>query len=118
MHIKVPKQAANYVVTRIFGKFQSEQFGNDIAHIPLDSVDLLDSVDDKLDAFNDLFLKCLNNHAPVKTVKLEHKENPFITEDIRECIATRDRLHKKARRSGTEEDWPAFRSLRRGKNQP
>lgn len=73
----------------------------------------MDSVDDKLDAFNDLFLTYLNNNAPFKTVKEKHKANPFITEDMRECIATRDHVHKKVRRSGTEEDWAAFRSSRK-----
>ena len=30
----------------------------------------MESVDEKLDAFNDLFLPGLDNHAPIKTVKL------------------------------------------------
>ena len=70
------------------------------------------SVDDRVDAFNDLFLICLDNHAPIKTLKLKRKSNPSITE-IRERINTRNKLHKRARKSGSHEDWKAFADLRR-----
>jgi len=49
----------------------------------------MDSVDEKLDAFNDLFLTCLNAHAPVKTVKPKRKSNPFITDDIKDLMTIR-----------------------------
>ena len=65
-----------------------------------------------MNAFNDLLLACLDDHAPIKTVKLRHKPNPFITEDIRDLMKVRDRLHKRARRTGRREDWEAFKELR------
>jgi hypothetical protein len=73
----------------------------------------MDSVDDKLNAFNDLFLTCLDSHAPVKTIKLRYKPNPFITEDIRKLMATRKNVQKEARRSGLKEDWLRFKILKR-----
>ena len=75
-----------------------------MAHIPLVTTDLMDSVDEKLDAFNDLLLTCLNAHAPVKTVKLKRKPNPFITDDIEDLLKTRDSMHRKARRTGSVND--------------
>ena len=73
----------------------------------------MDSVDEKLDAFNDLFLTCLNAHAPVKTVKLKHKPNPFITDDIKDLMKTRDSMHRKAGMTGFVNDWQAFRDLKK-----
>ena len=61
--------------------------------------------------FNDLLLACLDDHAPIKTVKIRHKPNPFITEDIRDLMKVRDRLHKRAR-TGMREDWEVFKELR------
>ena len=61
-----------------------------------------------LDAFNDLFLTCLNDHAPVKTVKLRHKLLA-----IRDVMKARDRTHKRAKRTRSEEEWGAFRELRK-----
>ena len=49
------------------------------------------------------FLAYLNDHAPVKTVKLKRKSCPFITEDIKQLIVTRNNLHS---------DWNAFKRLR------
>ena len=51
-----------------------DQFANDVAHIPRDTMNLIDeSVDNSLDAFNDFLLACLDDHAPIKTVKIRHK---------------------------------------------
>lgn len=83
---KSPKQAPTYVVTRSFRNYKADQFATDIAHIPWDTINFRDSLDDRPDAFNDLFLACLGNHTPVRTVKIRHKPNPFITEDIRDLM--------------------------------
>lgn len=70
INLKSPKQAATYVVTRSFCNYKADQFATDITHIPSDTVNLRDSVDDRLNAFNELFLACLENHAPLRTVKI------------------------------------------------
>lgn len=76
-------------------------------------MNLLDkSVDNSLDAFNDLLLACLDDHAPIKTVKIRHKPNSFITEDIRDLMRVGDRLHKRASKTGMREDWEVFKELR------
>ena len=59
INLKSPKQAPTYVVTRSFRNYKADQFATDIAHIPWDTINLRDSVDDRLDTFNDLFLACL-----------------------------------------------------------
>ena len=113
LNLRAPKQDTNYITTRSFRKYNTDQIANDIAHIPWDTTDLMDSADEKLDAFNDLFLTCLNAHAPVKTVKLKHKPNPFITDDIKDLMKTRDSMHRKARKTGAVNDWQAFRDLKK-----
>ena len=91
----------------------SDQFSSDMEHIPWDTINLMESVDEKLDAFNDLFLAGLDNHAPIKTVKLRRKPNPAITPEIKELIMKRNQLHAKARKTGSGMDWDAFVRLRR-----
>ena len=63
---------------------------------------------ESVDAFNDLLLTCLDKHATVKSVKLRHKPNPFITDEIRELMSSRDRMHKLACKTGSDNDWKAF----------
>ena len=50
----------------------------------------MDSVGDRVNAFKDLFLTCVDNHAPIKTLKLKGKSNPSITPEIKERIRTRN----------------------------
>ena len=71
-----------------------------------------ESVDNSLDAFNDLLFVCLDDHAPTKTVKIRQKPNPFITEDIRNLRKVIDRLHKRASRTRMRDDWEVFKELR------
>ena len=51
-------------------------------------------------------------HAPIKTIKVKRKSMPFITDDIREMIATRNNLHRIGRHSGFLSEWNAFRQQR------
>ena len=51
-NLKSPKQAPTYVVTHSFCNYKADQFATDITHIPSDTVNLRDSVDDRLDSFN------------------------------------------------------------------
>ena len=71
INLRSPKQAPTYIVTRSFRNYKADQFANDIAHIPWETMNLIDeSVDNSLDAFNDLLLACLDDHAPIKAVKM------------------------------------------------
>jgi len=113
INLRSPKQAPTCIVARSFRNYKADQFANDIAHIPWETMNLIDeSVDNSLDAFNDLLLACLDDHAPIKTVKTRHKPNPFITEDIKDLMNMRDRLYKRARKPEMREDWEAFKELR------
>ena len=113
LDMKVPKPSPTYITTRSFKNYTADQFSSDIGHIPWGTVELMDSVDDRVDAFNTLFLTCLNNHAPIKTLRVKRKPNPAITVEIRERIKARNVLHSRARKSGSHRDWKAFTDLRR-----
>ena len=75
LDMKLPKLSPTYITTRSFKNYTADQFSSDTAQVPWSTVELMDSVDDRVNAFNDLFLTCVDNHAPVKTLKLKHKSN-------------------------------------------
>ena len=79
LDLKVPTLAPGFITTRSFKRYKADQFSSDMEHIPWDTINLMESVDEKLDALNDLFLAGLDNHAPIKAVKLRRKPNPAIT---------------------------------------
>ena len=103
---------SRYLQTMTLNNYHAETFAVDISRVPWDVVNLSESIDDKLDAFNDLFLACLNEHAPVKTIKIKHRSIPFITEEIKQLFLTKYELHKRARQSHNPNDWMAFRSIK------
>lgn len=111
-NLTMPKPAAINITKRSFKNYHAETFAVDISCVPWDVVNLSESIDDKLDAFNDLFLACLNEHAPVKTIKIKHRSIPFITEEIKQLFLTKYELHKRARQSHNPNDWMAFRSIK------
>ena len=92
LNLKMPKLKARYVNIR--KHYNAEKFLANISRIPLNTLDLLDSLDAKVDGFNDLFQACLENFAPVKTIKIKRRPVPFINEDIKEQILIRNNLHK------------------------
>ena len=66
---------------------------------------LSDNVNEKLLHFNNAFFLVLDNHAPIKKIKIKHRRCPFIYEEIKEKMAKRDQAHKIARETGALVDW-------------
>ena len=66
LDLKVPKQSKISINTRTFKNYVAEEFAEDISRIPWDSLELLNSIDEKVEAFNDHFMACLDKHAPSK----------------------------------------------------
>ena len=58
--------------------------------------------------FNDI----LDQHAPIKTIKVKEKPNPCVDENIRALMKTRDHWHKHAKRTNDPLAWSAYRNFR------
>lgn len=61
-----------------------------------------------MECFSKLFLHVLDEHAPIKTIKVRHKSSPAITPEI---MWERGKKLKLARRTGRHSDWNIFRTL-------
>ena len=109
LDLKVPKQSKISITTRTFKNYVAEEFAEDISRVPWDSLELLNSIDEKVEAFNDLFMACLDKHAPLKSFKVKNKPKPFIANEIKQSIRN---LLKKAKFLRTPEAWCAFKSYR------
>ena len=70
--------------------YSLERFNNDITKVPWSVLETFDDPDDKLHAFNLLFNEVLDRHAPLKTIRLRGRPNPYITDEIRDLMTTRD----------------------------
>ena len=79
---------------------------------PWSVVDCFDDVEGSLNAFNLLFNEILDCHAPVQKIKIRNRPNPFVTDDIRELMKTRNHWRKEARKTNDPLAWASYRSLR------
>ena len=96
-----------YVTTRSYKDFVPESFLVDLNCAPWSVIDCFEDVDDKLNAFNLLFNPLLDDHVPIKIIKLRSRPNPCVTDEIRSLIRTKDYWRKLARKSNDPLDWAA-----------
>ena len=60
-----------------------------MSKVPWSLLDIFDDAEDKLYAFNLLFNDILDEHAPIKVMKICGHPNPYVTEEICELMTTR-----------------------------
>ena len=102
-----------YVTTRSYTNYNADNFQHDLSYTPFHIISLFDDFNEQVDVFNELFLEVLNQHAPVKRVKIRSKPNPFITPEIRQLMRTRNQIL--AQTSGKTNDplhWNRYRFFR------
>ena len=91
LNLRIPKPPAAHVVTRSYKHYD---------------------VNDKLLHFNKAFFRVLDNHAPIKKIKIKHRRCPFINEEIQEKMPKRDQAHKIARGTVALVHWQYYRDCR------
>lgn len=112
LRLKNARPKATYVLTRSFRLYDSIAFLKDLYGVPWSILSVFDDAEDKLYAFSTLFNEILDNHAPVRTIKVRGRRNPCITEDIRELMKLRDSWRREARKNNDEEAWAMYKNLR------
>ena len=83
-----------------------------MSYAPFHIIGLFDDFNDQVDVNNELFLEVLNQHAPVRRVKIRSKPNPFITPEIRQLMRTRDQWRKLAGKTNDPLHWNGYRFFR------
>jgi exonuclease III len=99
LRLKKPRTKPVYINIRSFKHYNREAFYNDISQAPWSVIDVFTDIDDKVNAFNTMFNDILNQHAPIKSIKVKGKPNPCVNENIRALMNTRDHWRKLAQRS-------------------
>ena len=96
-------------------KLNMNEFINDFRYLPLNVVYAFDSVSDKVNVLNQLITDCIDNHAPIRRVKLTRPPAPWM-KDLRIGFlqTNRNRLRRKVKRNHNEMD---YQELKATKNQ-
>ena len=112
LNLRMPKPPAAYVVARSYKYYDPQSFLSDLNKIPWYENILPDDVNEKLLHFNKAFFRVLDNHAPIKKIKIKHRRCPFINEEIKEKMAKRDQAHKITRETSALVDWQYYQHCR------
>ena len=112
LKIKSPRQPLQYITARSFKNYVPNYFEANLA----DKSDFLlsifdgDDVNAKLNILNYAIQSTLDAHAPIKTIKIRNRPCPFITQDLRNLMKERDRLHQRFLRTRDIIDWDNYKS--------
>ena len=112
LKLKSPRPRCTFIITRGYKDYERRKFVADLANVPFHMITCFNDLDDQVEAFNNLFLNVLDEHAAVKQIKIKSRPNPFITPEIRQLMKTRDKWHKSAIRTKDKMHWNAYRFFR------
>ena len=112
LKLNSPRPRCTFITTRSYKDYDGRKFVADLANVPFHMITCFNDLDDQVEAFNNLFLNVLDEHAPVKKIKIKSRPNPFITPEIRQLMKTRDKWHKSAIRTKNKMHWNAYRFFR------
>ena len=83
LDLKVPRAKPSYVSIRSYKSYNPTKFLEDLQLVPFHMVNFFDDISDQVDVYSILFLDVLNDHAPIKKIKIKAKPNPFVTQKLK-----------------------------------
>ena len=95
-----------------FSKCNLERLVAELDVAPWQVMDALDDMDSKWDYWKMLFWKIVDSHVHLKKARVRVKTLPWITREQRVLMRTRNYHCKKAKKTGSEEDWKHYKELR------
>ena len=110
--LKKKRSKAVYVTIRSYKDFDLDSFQFDLNRAPWSVIDCFEHVDDKLNAFDLLFNPLLDQHAPIKKLKLRRRPNPCVTDEICSLIRTRHYWRNITRKTNDPLAWSAYRNFK------
>ena len=104
------------IETRQFKHFNRGKFLSDLNQLPWANVDLYSDPNDMWREWKEMFLGCVDKHAPLKLKRIRKKLSPRITRELLCKIRKRDFLKKKAISSNNSATWDQFKRARNQAN--
>ena len=101
-----------YISYRSYKHYDADSFVQDISDVPWAVIDGLDDIQDRLNAFHMLFNSILDKHAAIQRVKLRTHPSPFVTDEIKLLMQTRDEWRRLAEKTNNSNAWSTYRLLK------
>ena len=99
-----------------FKHFDKNRFLSDLNQMPWAHVDVHSDPNDMCCEWKEMFLSCVDKHAPLKSRRVRKKQCPWITGDLLCKTRRRDFLNKKAISSNNSAAWDQYKRARNRAN--
>ena len=110
--LQCPKLTRKTITYRDIKRIDSATLLEDAIQMPWNTVWSLHSIDEKVEALNDLILQLYDRHAPLKTKLVKRPPAPWMTDTVRKFMTERDKAYKTYRRNKSEENFNYYKLLR------
>ncbi|KAJ4426946.1 hypothetical protein ANN_26745 [Periplaneta americana] len=107
-----PKAVPKFIAYRDLKHVHDEQLISDAMELPWHTIFNLVTVDEKLTAFNNMVMQLFDKHAPLRKRRATHRPAPWMTDNIRNLMASRDAAYRKYRHNKSEENFYNYKKIR------
>ncbi len=101
---------------RQFKNFQKGKFLYDLEQMPWKDIYSYSNPNDMWKIWRNLFISCVDKHAPLKTKRIRNKKSPWITSELLSKMRKRDYLKKKALSANDQALWKEYKHARNQAN--
>ena len=113
LNTKLPSYEPRFKIIRDEKAFNPSRFENEVSNLPFSVIDHTNDPDDKLQTFNSLLKGCIDEHAPLKKIKVTRPAAPWLRdEEIRTLQTQRNECRYQAHQTGDVAAWQRFRDAR------
>jgi hypothetical protein len=102
--------------SRTYKNYNPLKMNEDFSKVDWKDVYNESDVNKAVELFNTILLTIFNKHAPVIKKTVRGQRSDWINHEIKESMAQRDRIFRKARKSKTTADWNLYKRARNSCN--
>ena len=107
-----PTKVKRKVTYRSYKHFNEIKFKQDLSVLPFHVSEVFDCIDDSYWYVESLIKDIIDEHAPLKTRIIRHKQVPYMNSELRRAINVRNMLHRKFNKCKSTNHWNAFKKQR------
>ena len=106
------KYTGKTIKIRNYSNYNSTEFCKDINAENWHKLYLIQSANEAWAFMEDMLMRNINKHAPIIEKWVKGRFCPWLSPELKNLMNTRDKLHRKARKTNTETDWIAYKQLK------
>ena len=105
LKLKAPRLPPKTITYRNYKCFQEDLYIEDVKRIPVTACQIFDDPTDNYWALQTLLTDVINEHAPLKTVKVKVTELPFMNRKLKRAVRDKKRLFNAYRKHPIPHNW-------------